>query len=253
MDRPEVAATAIIAEDERPLADELAHQLSTLWPELAIVATVHDGLAALRAVERHAPRIAFLDIHMPQLSGLEVARRIAGRCHVVFLTAFDRHAVEAFEAGAVDYMLKPLGPARLLTTLDRLRERLAQAPRDFAGLVPAAGGAEAEGPPLQWLNVPVGAAVRLVTVDEVLYFRSDSKYTLVVTADSESLIRKTIRELADELDPTCFWQIHRSVIVNLAAIDSVVHTDSRTLVVRLKGRSETLPVAESHHRLFRSM
>lgn len=246
--------TALIAEDEPHLADELAEQLAALWPALRIVGRVGDGVAALLGVEAERPDIAFLDIHMPRLSGLEVARLIAGRCHVVFVTAFDQHAVDAFEAGAIDYVLKPLVLARLVSTVQRLKVRVALPPTDLGNhleLAPAPPSAGAGH--LQWIRVSRGAAVRLLTVEEVCYFKADSKYTLVVTADSESLIRKTIKELLTELDPAMFWQIHRSLIVNVRAIDSCVRDGDGRLAVRLKARPEMLAVSEPHQGLFRQM
>jgi len=246
--------TAIIAEDEPLLAEELAEHLAALWPALRIVASVSDGVAALHAVDAHAPDIAFLDIQMPRLTGLAVARQIAGRCHVVFITAFDQHALGAFEAGAIDYVMKPLVMARLVTTVQRLKARVTEAPIDLShmpGLAdsrpPAAAGY------LQWIRASRGSAVRLLTVDEICYFKADSKYTMVVTADSESLIKKTIKELIAGLDPNMFWQIHRSVIVNVRAIDSVVRGGNGELSVRLKQRKESLAVSEQHHHLFRQM
>ena len=242
--------TALIAEDEPLLAEELAEQLGALWPQLEIVARVGDGVAALHAVEAHAPDIAFLDIQMPRLTGIEVARQISGRCHVAFITAFDQHALGAFEAGAIDYVMKPLVLSRLLTTVQRLKARVSLPPPDLSQLH------DARLPPgghLQWIRASHGAAVRLITVDEICYFKADSKYTLVVTADSESLIKKSIKELADELDPNMFWQIHRAVLVNVRAIDSVLRDSHGAVAVRLKQRSETLAVSEPHHHLFRQM
>ncbi len=249
------APSAVLAEDEPLLADELAEHLAALWPQLEIVARVGDGVAALHAVETHRPDIAFLDIHMPRLDGIEAARQIAGRCHVVFITAFDAHALPAFEAGAIDYVMKPLAYARLATTVARLKARLAQPASDLSRLAAADPHAEPgkTGGHLQWIRVSRGAAVRLVTVDEICYFKADSKYTLVVTPDSESLIRKTIKELVDELDPNLFRQIHRAVIVNLRAIESVLRGDGGALSVRLKQRPETLAVSAQYHHLFRQM
>ena len=238
------------------LADELVENLGALWPRLKIVARAADGVAALHAVEEHAPTIAFLDIHMPRLTGLDVARQISGRCHVAFITAFDQHALEAFEAGALDYVLKPITAARLLTTVQRLKARIVETPPDLGRLVDQiAPRIHRPATPayLQWISASRGAAVRLITVDEILYFRADNKYTVVATADSEALIKKTIKELAEELDPTMFWRVHRSGIVNVHAIDSVVHDDRGNMNLRLKGRSETLPVAEQYHYLFRQM
>jgi DNA-binding LytR/AlgR family response regulator len=243
--------TAVIAEDEPLLADELAEHLAALWPQLGIVARVGDGVAALHAIEAHAPDIAFLDIQMPKLTGIEVARQVGGRCHVAFITAFDQHALSAFEAGAIDYVMKPLALSRLVTTVRRLKSRLSQPPRDLSHL--SEGHSPTTAGFLQWIRASRGAAVRLITVDEICYFKADSKYTLVVTADSESLIKKTIKELADQLDPAMFWQIHRAVLVNVHAIDSVSRDTRGGLAVRLKARPETLAVSEPHHHLFRQM
>jgi len=248
------APTAVLAEDEPLLADELADLLHALWPQLKIVSRVCDGVAALNAVETHAPDVAFLDIHMPLLTGIEVARQLAGRCHVTFITSYDEHALEAFEAGAIDYVLKPPTAARLVTTVQRLKARLQQPPaylqralKDFGRNVPAAPHY------LQWINASRGAAVRLITVEEVLYFKSDAKYTMMVTPDAETLIKKTIKDLTDELDPTMFWQVHRSTVVNVHAIDSVIRDYRGNLKLRLKQRSETLSVSEAYARLFHQM
>jgi DNA-binding LytR/AlgR family response regulator len=246
--------SAILAEDEPLLADELADLLGKLWPQLQIVERAADGIGALHAVEAHAPDLAFLDIHMPLLTGLDVARQIAGRCHVALITAFDSHALEAFEAGAVDYVLKPFSAARLMVTVQRLKARLEGPPMNLA-----VTAARETRPPsastrhLQWINASRGASVRIITTDGILYFKADSKYTMVVTADSESLIKKTIKELAEELDPLVFWQVHRSTIVNVHAIDSVRRDDRGNLSVRLKQRSEVLPVSEAYAHRFRQM
>jgi DNA-binding LytR/AlgR family response regulator len=245
--------TAVLAEDEPLLAEELAELLHLLWPELRIVATAHDGVAALNAIEEHEPDLVFLDIQMPLLTGLEVARRIAGRSQVVFITSYDTHALEAFEAGAIDYVLKPPTAARLLTTLQRVKQRLRQPPADLRAALANISPAQAQPRYLQWINASRGAAVRLITVEEILYFKSDQKFTLVVTADAEALIRKTIRELSEELDPVMFWQVHRSTIVNVYAIDSVVRDDRGNLGLRLKNRAESLAVSEAHTHLFRQM
>jgi DNA-binding LytR/AlgR family response regulator len=249
---PEHSPAAVLAEDEPLLADEVADMLGTLWPELRIVARASDGVGALQAIDKHAPRLAFLDIHMPLLNGIEVARQIAGRCHVVFITSYDQYPIDAFEPGAVDYVLKPPRAARLATTVQRLKERLQQPPADLRRVLKELVLA----PPqryLQWLNVSRGAAVRLITVDEILYFKSDEKYTLVVTLDSEALIRKKIKELSEELDPTMFWQVHRSTLVNVHAIDSIMRDDRGNLKLRLKHRPESLAVSEPYVHLFRQM
>jgi DNA-binding LytR/AlgR family response regulator len=246
--------TAILAEDEPLLADELADLLRVLWPQLRIVARVCDGVAALNAIDDHRPDVTFLDIHMPLLNGIDVARQVAGRCHVAFITSYDEHALDAFEAGAMDYVLKPPTAARLATTVQRLKSRLQQPPADLRrALQDLVERAPAAPRHLQWINATRGAAVRLITVEEILYFKSDQKYTLVVTADTEALIKKTIRTLTTELDPTMFWQVHRSTIVNVHAIDSVIRDDRGNLTLRLKQRSETLPVSEAYMYLFHQM
>jgi DNA-binding LytR/AlgR family response regulator len=252
--RPATAATAVLAEDESLLADELADLLQALWPQLEIVARVGDGVAALNAIEAHRPDVAFLDIQMPLMTGIEVARQIAGSCHVAFLTSYDEHAVEAFEAGAMDYVLKPPTVARLATTVQRLKKRLEQPPVDLRRALQELVGRTPEAPRyLQWINASRGAAVRLITVEEILYFRSDQKYTLVVTPDTEALIKKTIKNLTNELDPTMFWQVHRSTIVNVHAIDCVIRDDRGNLTLRLQQRPEMLPVSEAYTHLFHQM
>jgi DNA-binding LytR/AlgR family response regulator len=250
---PTNAPTAVIAEDEPLLVDELAEHLSALWPTLRVVARSSDGVSALHAVEAHAPDIAFLDIHMPRLTGLDVARQIAGRCHVVFLTAFDQHAVHAFEAGAIDYVVKPVTMARLATTVQRLKARISEPPIDLSRMPGLSESrVTATTSHLQWIRSSRGGAVRLLTADEICYFKADGTCTLVVTADSESQIEKTIDELLAELDPDAFWQINRSVIVNVRAIDSVTRSRGN-LAVRLRRRTEMLAVSEQYHHLFRGM
>ncbi len=246
--------TAILAEDEPLLADELAELLGSLWPQLRIVARARDGVEALHAIETHAPDLALLDIHMPLLSGIEVARQVSGRCHVAFITSHDEYALEAFDAGAIDYVLKPPTAARLMTTVQRLKARLHEPPADLRRALESVGAPPRAAPRyLQWINASRGAAVRLTTVDEIVYFKSDQKYTLVVTADGEALIKKTIKELADELDPTMFLQVHRSTLVNVHAIHSAIRDDRGSLTLRLKQRPETLLVSEAYRHLFRQM
>ncbi len=252
--RDPAAPTAVVAEDEPLLADELVDLLRALWPELHVVARAGDGVEALHAIEAHAPDVAFLDIRMPLMSGIDVARRCAKRCHVVFMTSYDQHAVEAFETGAIDYVLKPPNAARLATTVERLKTRLAHPPIDPRAALDGLGpGSAAPRRYLQWINASRGAAVRLITVEEILYFKSDHKYTLVATEGEEALISKPIVELVDELDPTMFWQVHRSTIVNVHAIDSVVRDGRGNLALLLKHEHRRLPVSEAYHHLFRQM
>jgi DNA-binding LytR/AlgR family response regulator len=245
-------ATAIVAEDEATLRQQLVEQLGQLWPELTIVAEAADGIAALRLLGEHRPDILFLDIQMPGATGLEVARQVNGRSRVVFVTAYDEHAVTAFEQGAVDYVLKPISAARLFTTVTRLKERLASPPPRLDAVLPAIAPATTKNY-LRWINASVGQNLRLVTVDEIAYFQADSKYTRVVTADSEALIRKPLKELADELDPNQFWQIHRSTMVNVANVAGVTRDFRGRMLVKLKGRNETLQVSDSYTHLFRQM
>ncbi len=249
-----MSTTAVIAEDEPVLRAELKETLSALWPDLVITAETGDGIEALHAVERLSPDIVFLDIQMPGLNGLEVAEHASGRCHVVFVTAYDKHAVAAFEQGAVDFVMKPFSPARLATTVSRLKAKLGSAPANLDGILKVLASKRDSGKEyLRWITASQGNDVRLITVEEICYFQADNKYTLVVTADQESMIRRPIRELIDELDPNTFWQIHRSTLVNANAIAGVNRDFKGHLRVRLKEREETLPVSESYAHLFRQM
>jgi DNA-binding LytR/AlgR family response regulator len=245
-------ARALIAEDEPQQRARLRTLLAQVWPELEVVAEAGDGEAALAALAAHAPDVLFLDIRMPGASGIEVARAAAGRAHVVFITAYDEYAVAAFERGAVDYLLKPVEPARLFEAVRRVRDRLAQRPADLGDLL-AQLDARPRNAPLRWIQASVANKLRFITVDEVLYFEADAKYVRVVTAKGEAVIRKPIRELADELDAERFWQIHRSVIVNVDAIDVVLRDDDGRTQVRVKPTGATLPVSESYRHRFRQM
>jgi DNA-binding LytR/AlgR family response regulator len=248
------APTAVIAEDEAVLRGELRAALAQLWPELLISAEVGDGIAATRAMEAHAPEILFLDIQMPGLTGLEVAKQASGRCHVVFITAFDKYAVAAFEQGAVDYVMKPFTLARLAETVSRLKERLRSKPARLEGILEALAELAKSGKEhLRWVTAANGNNTSLITVEEVCYFRADRKYTMVVTPDGEAVIRRTIKDLAEELDPAMFWQIHRSTLVNVNAIAGVTRDLRGHLNVRLRHRKETLPVSEPYVHLFRHM
>ena len=244
---------ALLAEDEPVLMAELRDMLAKLWPELAIVGGVEDGFEALRLLDAHKPDILFLDIQMPGLSGLEVAKQASGRCHVVFVTAYDMYAVAAFEQGAVDYVMKPFSAARLATTIARLKEKLASPPASLDGIVQALAGAGLKKQYLRWITASQGNDLRLITTDEICYVKADNKYTIVMTADRESLIRRPIKELMDELDPEVFLQIHRGTLVNVNAIAAVTRDLSGKLRVRLKQRNETLPVSDPYVHLFRSM
>jgi DNA-binding LytR/AlgR family response regulator len=246
--------TAVIAEDEPVLRGQLREMLKEVWPELVIAAAAEDGFQAMQALKQHDPDVLFLDIQMPGLAGLEIARHASTRHHVVFVTAYDQYAVAAFDEGAVDYLMKPLTMSRLATACDRVKARLSSMPSNLDGLLDALARRVAQTTPyLRWINASLGADVKLITVDEVSYFQSDTKYTRVVTGESESLIRKSLRELSNELDPAQFWQIHRSTIVNINTIAGVSRELSGRFVVKLKNRNETLPVSQQFAHRFRQM
>ena len=247
--------TAILAEDEEILRTQLEKKLSKLWPELEILASVGDGAAALEALEDRAPDFMFLDIQMPEMTGVEVARHVAGRAHVVFVTAYDQYAIQAFETGAVDYLLKPATDERLAVTIERLKSKLATPPPDLnvvlSRLAEQIQGGKKER--LQWIKATVGQNLRLIPVSDVLFFQSDEKYTRVVTADTEALIKTPIRELLDGLDPDVFWQIHRSTLVNAGAIASVTRDFRGQAHVKVKGKDESLVVSRIYSHLFKQM
>ena len=239
------APTALLAEDEENLRDELRETLAAVWPELAICAEATDGLQAMAALEAHSPDVLFLDIQMPGMNGLEVAKLASERCHVVFVTAYDKYAVAAFEQGAVDYVLKPFSHARLAQTVKRLRSRVNGVPANLEGLLKMlAEKLGDERAYIRWITASQGNDLRLITIDEICYFQAGDRYTRVLTADKESLIRRPIKDLAEDLDPNVFWQIHRSTIVNVNAIAGITRDFRRRLRVRLKQRSETLPVSD---------
>ena len=246
--------TALIAEDEANLCDELRETLAAVWPELAICAVAADGLQALQQLEQHAPDVLFLDIQMPGLSGLEVAKRASGRAHVVFVTAYDKYAVAAFEQGAVDYVMKPFDPERLAETVKRLKERIDSAPANLEGLLKALYAKLGNGREyIRWITASQGSELRLITIEEVNYFQADNKCTLVVTAEKESLIYRPIKELSEVLDPSTFWRIHRGTIVNIRHIAGIARDYRGRLRVKFKQRSETLPVSAPYAHLFKQM
>lgn len=250
---PAPTATAIVAEDEAVLREALCEQLLQLWPSLHIVAQADNGLDALRLTAQHQPDVLFLDIQMPGLGGLDVARRLEGRALLVFVTAYDAHAVEAFERGAVDYVLKPWTAARLAESLRRIQERVGQPRRDIGGMLAELAAAIRPSTHLRWVNASAGQEVRIVAVDEICYFRAESKYTVVVTANEELLMRRALKEVAAGLDPSQFWQVHRSTVVNARAIAGVARSLAGQLRIRLRGRPELLAVSAAHEHLFRSM
>lgn len=245
--------TALIAEDETVLRDELTAQLAELWPELRIVALAGNGLEALQLMVRHRPDVLFLDIEMPGLTGLEVAHQAERGMHIVFITAYDAHAVAAFERGAVDYVLKPYRSERLAESVRRIRERLGRALPVLEGVLRELAAAVRPRDYLRWINASSGQELRLITVDEVCYFQADAKYTLVMTGEGEAIIRRPLKELIDQLDPNQFWQVHRSTIVNANAIAGVSRDLRGHVRLKLKHRRELLPVSEAHEHLFRQM
>ena len=247
------AATAILADDEPLLRAQMRDALATVWPGLAIVAEAVNGAEAVHAAREHRPAVAFLDIEMPVMNGLEAARLLGPETHVVFVTAYDRYAVEAFERGAVDYVLKPAAPARLAETVRRLQARLAApAPALDALLAELARRLPATAPQrLGMLQATVGNTVRLIDVDEALYFQSDSKYTKVVTREGESLLKKTLKELLAELDPERFWQVHRGTIVNVREIAAVTTDELGHREIAFKGHPARVEVSRSFAHLFR--
>ena len=246
--------TAIVAEDEPILRAQLESKLAKLWPELDIIASVEDGAAALEALEDRAPDFMFLDIQMPEMTGVEVARHVAGRSHVVFVTAYDQYAIQAFEAGAVDYILKPATDERLATTIERLKARVGGAPPDLKSvLAQITEQMHGKRERLQWIKATIGQNLKLIPVTDVLFFQSDEKYTRVALADGEALIKTPIRELLDGLDPEVFWQIHRSTIVNANAIAAVTRDFRGQAHVKIKGKDETLVVSRIYSHLFKQM
>lgn len=253
---------AIIADDERLLREQLRSRLSEVWPDLTIVAEAKNGREAVDAVREFKPDLAFLDIRMPGMTGVEAAREIGDACHIVFITAYSEHAVEAFEQGAVDYVLKPADRERLELTVARLRKRLGEKPADLGALLAklaaqieggVAGGAPASERHLQWIQASMGQQLRMIPVSDVLFFTSDEKYTRVQTESYEALIRKPIKELVEELDPAQFWQIHRSTIVNIKAVAGVTRDFRGRQLVQLRNHPEKLEVSRNYTHLFKQM
>ena len=251
--------TAIIADDERLMREQLRARLTEVWPDLQVLAEAKNGEEAVAAVRDHRPDLAFLDIRMPGMTGIEAARHIGDACHVVFITAYNEYAVDAFEHGAIDYVLKPAEAERLAITVARLKQRLGSKPSDLGALLTqltakleSAGGA-AQRNRLQWIQASVGQQLRLIPTAEILFFTSDEKYTRVQTESFEALIRKPIKELIDELDPEQFWQIHRGTIVNAKAIAGVTRDFRGRQLVLIKGHTEKLEVSRNYTHLFKQM
>lgn len=246
--------TALIAEDEPLMRERLKEKLAEAWPELVVVAEAADGDEALALFDAHAPQIAFLDIRMPGRTGLEVAAAIGSDCHVVFITAYDQYAIAAFDAGAVDYLLKPVESERLLQAVERIRRKLATPPADLSILIAELRGSLPRARQrLRWIKAAVGKQVRLIAVDDVVYFQSDNKYTRVVLGQGEALIRTPLKDLLDELDPDRFWQVHRGTVVNLHHVSGVLREDAERQFVLLRQRSERLAISRQFTHLFKQM
>lgn len=255
--------TALIADDEPLLRAALARMLAKVWPELQVVAQVRNGREAVEQFAKQRPDICFLDVHMPGLSGVEAARQIGGRAHIVFVTAHDQYAVQAFEQRALDYLVKPLEDARLADTVARLQERLSvaqPAPKTEALLEQLAAHLNKQTlpAPLQWIRASVGQTLRLISVDEIDFLRSTEKYTMIACRDdtgkpSEALIRTSLKKLVVQLNPAHFVQVHRSVVVNLRAISHVTRRPNETAQIHLKNRGEVLPVSRTYLQLFQQM
>jgi DNA-binding LytR/AlgR family response regulator len=244
--------TALLAEDEPMLRAQLRSRLAEAWPELSIVAEAENGEQALACIDAHKPDVAFLDIRMPVMSGLDVARAVGGRCHVVFVTAYDEYAVAAFDEGAVDYVLKPVSPERIAKVTARLRQRLTMPPLDLTALLSRLALRD-DAAPLKWIRASLGNVMQVIPVADVVYFQAEDKYTKVVTREAEALIKKPIKDLFDELDQEVFWQIHRATIVNLDAIARVERDWRDQPVITLKSRPEKLTVSRTFAHRFKAM
>jgi DNA-binding LytR/AlgR family response regulator len=256
---------AVIADDERLMREQLRARLADVWPELEVVAEAKNGREAVDAVAEHRPDLVFLDIRMPGMTGIEAAREIGDACHVVFITAYSEYAVEAFEQGAVDYVLKPADSERLALTVARLKKRLGGKPADLGALLErlaarldlpetkAEPSASSRSRYLQWIQASMGQQIRMIPVAEVLFFTSDEKYTRVQTETYEALIRKPIKELVEELDPVQFWQIHRATIVNVKAIAGITRDLRGRQLVQLRNYPQKLEVSRNYTHLFRQM
>ncbi len=245
--------TAIIAEDEKLMRDRLRAALARVWPELIIVGVAENGVQAASLIAKHKPQIAFLDIRLPGKTGLEVAAELDDSTHIVFVTAYDEFAVNAFENGAADYLLKPVEDERLIATVVRLKKRLNSVPGDLTGLLETLLNRDAKSttPKLKWIRASLGNQTRLINVDDILFFQSDTKYTRIVTRDAEALVRIPLKELIEGLDEELFWQVHRGTIVNASAVDRAVREGPEKLTLHLKDRNEKLTVSRQFFQLFK--
>lgn len=249
-----MSATLLIAEDEALVRRDMVATLKPLWPQAQII-EAENGLQALDLLAAHKPQAAFLDIRMPGANGLEVARAASGQCHVVFCTAYDEYAVEAFSTRAIDYLLKPVSAERMAEAVARLKERIqenVQPAADLTQLIAHLSKVTVK-PALRWVSANVGDTIKMFGIDEILYFQSEDKYTKVVTVNDEAHIRKTLRELSDELDPELWWQIHRSTIVRANAIAKAQRDELGKISLALKNRSEKLAVSQAFNFRFRGM
>jgi DNA-binding LytR/AlgR family response regulator len=245
--------TALVAEDEAPQRRELCAMLAAAWPDLDIVAECGDGLAALEAWVSLRPAVVFLDIQMPGLTGLEVARQAGGDAQIVFITAYDEFAVKAFEAGAVDYLLKPVSADRLAATVARLSERRSAPPPDLTAMIDALAGRFAPPQPIKWITASVGDTIRMIAIDDVLFFQAEDKYTRVATATDSAHIRMPLKELMTQLDPEMFWRVHRNAIVRVSAIRRAKPDEDGHMQVWLDGVPEPIRVSDSFRNRFKAM
>ncbi|HEX4524288.1 MAG TPA: LytTR family DNA-binding domain-containing protein [Casimicrobiaceae bacterium] len=252
------APSAVVADDERLMREQIIDRLKEAWPELLIVGEAANGREAIAMVQSLQPDIVFLDISMPGMDGIETARALAGRAHVVFVTAHDQYAISAFEHGAIDYLLKPAEPERVALTCQRLRERLKQVPDPMDEVLAqlsqrlGTGGLKRR-EYMRWVQASVGANIRMIPTSEILFFRAEDKYTLVKTRGVEALIRKPIKELIEELDPDEFWQIHRSTVVRVDAVEQVSRDFRGHQIVHVRGSDEKLEVSRTFNHLFKQM
>ncbi|MBC3881382.1 response regulator transcription factor [Undibacterium sp. LX40W] len=243
----------LIAEDEPLMRERLLHQLEKLWPEAEIVHQAENGNDAWDSFLEFQPELVFLDIRMPGMSGVEVAKKIGTAAHIIFITAYDQYAVQAFNAGAVDYLLKPVEEDRLSLAIDRVKQKMAVPVPDLSEVLKGLGLShlQPKTEKMKWIKASVGKQIKLIDIDEVLFFQSDTKYTRVVLADYEALIRTPLKDLLDGLDDQKFWQIHRSTVVNTKAIAAAERVDAERMQVLIKGRHEKLMVSRNFTYLFR--
>ncbi|HQR12034.1 MAG TPA: LytTR family DNA-binding domain-containing protein [Casimicrobiaceae bacterium] len=252
------APTAVVADDERLMREQIIGRLKDAWPELLIVGEAVNGREAVAMVQGLEPDIVFLDISMPEMDGIKAAQALSGQAHIVFVTAYDKYAINAFDQGAIDYLVKPVEPDRIALACRRLRERLQQKPDPVSDLLEQlsqrieSGGVKPR-EYLRWVQASVGANIRMIPTSDILFFRAEDKYTRVQTEGFEALIRKPIKELIDELDPKEFWQIHRSTVVRIDAVSQVSRNLRGNQTVHLKGREEKLEVSRSFSHLFKQM